>query len=66
MKHFDDSARLMLRELQRNNDTHYVDVIWMLRYPDPPPKSSRGWPFRHVEETPSTESTVLAAFKPPK
>ena len=52
MKYFDNDARLMLFGLRENNEATYADIIWALRYPEPSPKSSNGWPVRHMDETP--------------
>lgn len=42
----DDDARRQLAELQAVHGDAYFDLIWQMRYPEPPPKASDGWPYK--------------------
>lgn len=39
-------AREQLAALREEHGDAYFDLIWQMRYPEPSPKASDGWPFR--------------------
>lgn len=60
MPHYDKDARQILREMHDGKTVaEYVDVIWASRYPKPAPRSSNGWPFKRLGETPSKTLRVV-------
>jgi hypothetical protein len=34
---------------QNKTEEAYIDTVWAMRYPDPFPKSSPGWPYRGLK-----------------
>jgi hypothetical protein len=57
-----ETARDVLSNLRSmaGSDTQYVENVWALRYPDPSPKASHGWPYRPAGERIETPSKVIA------
>ena len=57
-----ETARDVLSNLRgmAGSDTQYVENVWALRYPDPSPKASHGWPYKPAGERIETPSKVIA------
>jgi len=50
-----EDARELLTRLRDDNPEGYVDAIWSMRYPQPSPKSGKGWPCRVYENRSSAK-----------
>jgi hypothetical protein len=50
-------AREKLSEIMEQSGSveSYVDAIWRLRYPNPAPKASDGWPYRSAKDRAAEE-----------
>jgi hypothetical protein len=46
-----ETSRDFFAKLREENASteKYIDAVWALRYPNPPPKSSSGWPYTSLQ-----------------
>ena len=56
---------VQLRE-QNKTEKDYLDAVWAMRYPDPFPKSSSGWPYRGLkdQEAQPKNNTKVRVLRP--
>lgn len=49
---------------ETGTDKAYTDAIWKMRYPNPPPKASSGWPYTGLKKDIKTEDKAGPKLDP--